>query len=416
MHSEKPEAGGVWRLVRRRPFCYNLFTTSRGVENGLKFNLRTMRIGIDARFYGPVGKGLGRYTQKLIENLEKIDHENQYVIFLGVENFKDYLPKSPNFQKVLANFGWYGFSEQLKFPKLLRKYKLDLVHFPHFNVPIFYFGKFVVTIHDLILLNFPTTRSSALAPFFYRFKYLAYKLVISSAIYRSNRIIAVSKFTKNDILKNYSGIPEEKIRVTYEACDDYCLFNPKKEEEIIGRYGIIKPYFLYVGNAYPHKNPENLMEAFKRLENHPKKIKLVFVGADDFFYRRLKALKEEKQMNNVIFAGFVPDYDLDLVFRGSAGYVRPSLYEGFELPPLEAMARGVPVICSDHSCAKEILEDSAYYFDGRSIDDMVGAIKEVFENEKLRSDLIRKGYAQVMKFSWKKMAKETQEIYINIKI
>ena len=107
-----------------------------------------MRIGIDARFFGSIGKGLGRYTQKLIENLEKIDNTNQYFVFLKEENFDEYQPKNPNFQKVLANFRWYTFSEQVKFPKLLRKYNLDLVHFPHFNVPILTPAKFVVTIHE----------------------------------------------------------------------------------------------------------------------------------------------------------------------------------------------------------------------------------------------------------------------------
>jgi glycosyltransferase involved in cell wall biosynthesis len=375
-----------------------------------------MRIGIDARFYGPIGKGLGRYTQKLIESLEKIDRENQYYVFLKSENFDEYEPKNPNFQKVLADFRWYTLSEQIKYPKLLRRYKLDLVHFPHFNVPIFYFGKFIVTIHDLILLNFPTVRSTTLSPILYWFKFWAYKIVINSAIYRSNRIIAVSKFTKNDILKNYSRIPQEKIKVTYEACDEYCFFNPQKEEKVLERYGIMKPYFLYVGNAYPHKNPERLMRAFKKLEHHPGKVKIVFVGADDYFYQRLKILQEEEKINNVVFAGFVPDYDLDLIFRKSVAYIRPSFYEGFELPPLEAMARGVPVICSDHSCAKEILQDSARYFEAKDTDDLVRAVEEVFENEKLREDLIQKGYEQVKKYSWKNMAEKTLEIYKNIKI
>lgn len=374
-----------------------------------------MRIGIDARFYGSIGKGLGRYTQKLIESLEKIDQENQYFIFLKSENFEEYVPKSQNFQKVLADFPWYTLDEQLKYPKLLKKYKLDLVHFPHFNVPIFYFGKFVVTIHDLILLNFPTVRSSTLSLVSYWLKFLAYKIVINSAIFRSNRIIAVSKFTKKDILKNYTRIPEEKVLVTYEACDEYCFFNPQPEEKVLGRYGIIKPYFLYVGNAYPHKNPEGLMRAFKNLENHPRKIKLVFVGADDYFYQRLKTLQEEEEIKNVIFAGFVPDYDLDLIFRKSVAYIRPSFYEGFELPPLEAMARGVPVICSDHSCAKEILKDSAHYFEAKKIEDLERAIKEVLEDDELRATLVKKGYEQIKKYNWKEMSAKTLEIYKSIK-
>jgi glycosyltransferase involved in cell wall biosynthesis len=375
-----------------------------------------MRIGIDARFYGPIGKGLGRYTQKLIENLERVDSDNQYFIFLKKENFGDYQPKNKNFEKVLADFHWYTFSEQLKFPKLLRKYKLDLVHFAHFNVPIFYFGKFVVTIHDLILLNFSTKRNSTLSPFLYWIKFLAYKIAINSAILRSSRIIAVSKFTKKEILRNYPSIPEEKITVTYEACDDYCLFNPKKYREILPRYGIMKPYLLYVGNVYPHKNPERLLSAMKIISAQIPELKLVFVGGEDYFYDRLQTIAREEEMENIIFAGFVPDYDLDMVFRSALAYVRPSLHEGFELPALEAMSHGTPVIVSDYECSREILEESAHYFDGTDEKSIAQAIKKIFEDESLRQTLIKKGYEQIKKYSWKKMAQKTLDLYKMIKI
>ena len=381
-----------------------------------------MKIGIDARFYGPIGKGLGRYTQKLIENLEKISAQggpasggdNQYFVFLRKENFDEYIPQRDNFQKVLADFRWYGFAEQFKFPKLLRKYKLDLMHFPHFNVPIFYFGKFVVTIHDLILLNYPTVRSSTLSPFLYWLKFTAYKVVISSAVHRSSRIIAVSRFTKKDILKNYGRIPEEKVVVTYEACDDYCLFNFRKAEKILPRYGITKQFFLYVGNVYPHKNPERLVLAMKKLEKEIEDVELVFVGGEDYFYARLKNLVAEQKIGNVVFTGFVPDYDLDALYRNALAYVRPSLHEGFELPALEAMSRGTLVVASDYPCSREILGNSAYYFDGQNVENMAEALKTVFFDAKLRQELIEKGYAQAKKYSWKKMARQTLALYEKI--
>src|SRR4030042_6259440 len=115
-----------------------------------------MRIGVDARFFGSIGKGLGRYTQKLIENLENIDHENQYYIFLRKENFHEYNPHKANFLRVVADIPWYGFREQLYFPGILKKFELDLDHFPPFNVPVLFRGKFLVTIHDLILFTHPT--------------------------------------------------------------------------------------------------------------------------------------------------------------------------------------------------------------------------------------------------------------------
>lgn len=379
-------------------------------------NEKYMRIGIDARFYGPIGKGLGRYTQKLIENLERVDKKNQYFIFLKKENFDEYQPKNENFQKVLADFRWYTLEEQIKMPFLLRKYKLDLVHFPHFNVPLLYFGKFVVTIHDLILLRFPTIRSSTLSPVLYWLKFTAYKIVISFAIYKSFKIIGVSNFTKNDILEKYPKISKDKISVTYEACDDFCFFNPKKYEELSKEYGIIKPYILYVGNVYPHKNPERLILAMKNLEKEIPDLKLVFVGGEDYFYQRLKVMVSEEKIGNIIFSGFVPDYDLDAIFRSSVAYIRPSLHEGFELPALEAMARGVPVIVSDYECSREILGDSAYYFNGKNVSDIADAIRIVLGDDELRKELIVKGYERVKKYSWKEMAEITANLYESARI
>ncbi|MFA6048229.1 MAG: glycosyltransferase family 1 protein [Parcubacteria group bacterium] len=370
-----------------------------------------MKIGIDARFYGPIGKGLGRYTQKLIEHLEKIDEVNKYFIFLRKANFDEYVPRSNNFKKVLADYRWYSFSEQIKFPGLLKKYKLDLMHFPHFNVPVFYRRNFVVTIHDLILIRFPTVRSSTLSPILYWFKFMAYKFVIRSAIFRAQTVLAVSEFTKKDIQKIYPNIPKNKIKVTYEACDDFCMLSPNKDNEILLRYGIIKPYLIYVGNVYPHKNPERLILAMKGLGKQLSELRLVFVGGEDYFYNRLKKFVTDRGVTNVIFAGFVPDHELDVLFHNALAYIRPSLYEGFELPPLEAMAKGVPVLSSSHACALEILGDSAIYFNAEDVLDMIRAINLIASDDNLRKNLIERGYKQIEKYNWRKMARQTLDIY-----
>lgn len=376
-----------------------------------------MRIGIDARFFGPIGKGLGRYTQKLIENLEKVDDTNEYFIFLKAENFDEYEPKNKNFKKVLADYRWYTFAEQIRFPRLLKKYKLDLMHFPHFNVPLLYFGKFIVTIHDLILIHFPTAKSSTLGPIFYWIKFFAYKIVIKMAIFRSQKIITVSNFTKNDVLKNYPKTRREKIRVTYESAEDFCLLTPhNKCDEILSRYGIIKPYIIYVGNAYPHKNLEKLILAFKEVRKIEKDLKLVLVGKEDYFYRRLKKFSRDCGAKGIIFSDFVPDHELDALFRSSMFFIWPTLYEGFGLPPLEAMSKGVPVVSSDQDCMKEILGKSAFYFDGKNLVDMAGAIIKVMNDKNLRDDLIKKGYERVSHYSWKKMARETVDLYTSAKI
>lgn len=371
-----------------------------------------MRIGIDARFYGSIGKGLGRYTQKLIQHLEQIDTENQYVIFLRKENFEDYQPFNKNFQKVLADYPWYTFSEQLFFPLLLRKYKLDLVHFPHFNVPILYFGKFVLTIHDLILTHFPTLKATRLSPLWYWVKYAAYKLAISSAVRRSEKIITVSEFTKKDILNKYHRA-KKKIAVTYEACDDLCRVSIGQPHQILEKYGIIKSYLLYVGNAYPHKNLERLVESFEMILTKYPNLQLALVGKEDFFYARLKKFTQQRNIPNIHFLGFVSDEDLDVLYRFAEAYVFPSLYEGFGLPPLEAMAKGTAVICSDHPCMQEVLGLSAFYADSKDARIFAEGILTVLDDKILKQRLIEKGYEQIRKYSWEKMAGETLSIYLN---
>ena len=176
-----------------------------------------MRIGIDARFFGAKDKGFGRYTENLIKELEKIsNNEINFFVFLKKSRFNDYLPQKSNFHKILADYKWYGTKEQILFPLQLKKYNLDLVHFIHFNVPIFYRKKFIVTIHDLTLRYFPTIKKSFWKNLIYPFKVLAYRIVFKYAVNNSEKIIAISEFTKKDILKHYN-VASDKINVTYEG-------------------------------------------------------------------------------------------------------------------------------------------------------------------------------------------------------
>jgi glycosyltransferase involved in cell wall biosynthesis len=371
-----------------------------------------MRIGIDARFFGPDGKGLGRYTERLILNLEKLESEHEFVVFLRKENFDQYRPGSDRFRKVLADFSWYGFAEQFRFPSLIRREKIDLMHFPHFNVPLATPCPYVVTIHDLILFRFPTRRASKLSPLFYAIKYLAYRIVIRRAVSRANRIIAVSECTKQDLLRAFR-IPSEKIAVTYEAAD----LPPEalaKGGAPLTEHGITKPYFLYVGNAYPHKNLESLLAAFKAVRRDGLDAQLVLVGRSDYFYERLKREADRLGLTesaDVVFYGFAEDRDLPGLYRQARAYVFPSFIEGFGLPALEAMRHGTPVAASDSSCLPEILADAAAYFRPDDIASMAGTLKKVFEDETLRGSLSEKGYARVAKFSWQECALKTYGVY-----
>lgn len=372
-----------------------------------------MRIGIDARFFGSIGKGLGRYTQKLIENLENTDIQNQYFVFLRRENWDEFQPRSKNFTKVLADIPWYSLREQVQMPKILAKCGPDLVHFPHFNVPVRYKGRFVVTIHDLILFRHPTRKASTLSAPAYFIKKQAYRRVINRAVKNSEKIIAVSEHTRKDILKNFNVRPD-KVVVTHEGVDAADRPLTETSETILKKYGIIKPYILYVGNAYPHKNLERLVLAFRELTKKHPGLSLVLGGKTDYFYKRLKKFTEDNHIPRVVFSDHIDDDHLPVVYREAKLYVFPSLYEGFGLPPLEAMARNVPVASSNSSCLPEILGDAACYFDPRGISEVAEAIEKVLEDFDLREKLIAAGREQIKKYSWKKMAKETLEIYQSV--
>jgi len=188
-----------------------------------------MRIGIDARFVGPQGTGLGKYAEKLIENLQKIDSKNKYSIFLKESNWNSLRLANKNFQKILADVSWYSLSEQLKMPNIYSKEKLDLLHVPHFNVPILYKGKFVVTIHDLIHQQFSQTSATTRNALAFQIKKIGYRKIIKHAVYKSQKIITPSKFVKEQVIKTF-GLNPAKITVTYEAAEEEYFQNGKSEK------------------------------------------------------------------------------------------------------------------------------------------------------------------------------------------
>ncbi len=384
---------------------------------------KVYRVGIDARFFGLENKGLGRYTNELIKWLEEIDKEIrksnrfkkiEFYVFLRRNNFSEYIPQNKHFHKVLADFRWYSLAEQIKFPFLLNKYKLDLVHFPHFNVPLLYRKKFIVTVHDLILFHYPTVRNTTLNKFIYWFKLLVYHMVIRSTVRRSNLIIAISKFTKNDLI-NTLQTPSQKIKVIYEGAEfnlsKECNTPEKQKSAFLKKYGIIKPYLLYVGNAYPHKNLERLVLVFKQLVQNGFDKQLVLVGKNDYFYQRLKKFIQNNKVKQVVITDYIDDVDLEKLYRKAEAFVFPSLYEGFGLPPLEALIYGLPVISSNKSSLPEILGNQVRYFNPESEKEMMEAILKYSQQVKInKADIV--GLKE--KYSWQKMAKEIYQIYLKV--
>ncbi|MBP6975360.1 MAG: glycosyltransferase family 4 protein [Candidatus Moranbacteria bacterium] len=379
-----------------------------------------MRIGIDARFYGSSGKGLGRYTERLIEALEEEDRENEYVVFLRRENFDEYRPISKRFTKVRADYAWYGFAEQFIFPWQLWRAGLDLMHFPHFNVPILYPGRFIVTIHDLILLRYPTVRNTTRSVLWYRCKFLVYRMVIRIACFRSDAVITVSRFTESDLLTEFPFL-SGKLQVTSEGASRSCFFTDSRTSlSLLDRFGliaphlegprlgtshdIIYPYFLYVGNAYPHKNLELVADMARRFPEH----RFVLVGREDYFYNRLK---QRVSLKNLRFTGFLSDTEISVLYRYGTAYIFPSLYEGFGLPPLEAMSYGLPVLSSDRGSLPEVLGDAALYFDPEDPEQFASCLQEVSMYLSVRESLRKKGYQRIRLFNWSNMAKRTMAVY-----
>lgn len=349
-----------------------------------------MKIVIDARMYDE--SGIGRYIRNLISELQVLDKKNEYFI-LTLD--KNNIELNKNFHKINANFKWYGLSEQLKLPQIINFLKPDLVHFPHFNVPIFYKGKFVVTIHDLIHQHFNMQRSTTHGPLVYKLKQIGYKQIFKNAVQKSRKILVPSDFVKNQ-LSQYT----EKIIVTSEAVDSKLL-------QIKAFKKISYPYLFYVGNAHPHKNVEGLIKAFLLLKQKHN-LKLVLAGSDHYFWQRIK---QQYKDPNLIFAGSISDQELVSYYKNALCFVMPSFEEGFGIPLLEAFAFSCPVVSSNAGSLPEVGGDAAVYFDPHNSQNMAKKISLVLDNQKLRKDLIDKGLERYKQFSWRKLAKQTLEVY-----
>lgn len=329
-----------------------------------------MKIGIDARMYGPKQGGLGRYVEQLVQGLLEIDHENEYVLFvLPGANVR--IANGANVRIVEVGFPWYGWKEQLVLPKIIKREKVDLMHFPHWNVPFFYHDPFVLTMHDLIMYHFPRQEASTLGPIWYWIKDKISRLVVDHAVQAAKHIFVTSEFTKKDVHETL-GVPMEKMTVTYQTPSGVISKSQDTSSKLLlKRFGVEKPYVLYVGNAYPHKNLDRLVEAWGLFQKtYGDAYQLVLVGKKNFFYERLLNNITIKQYSNIIFTDFVPDEQLPLFYQHASLFVFPSLYEGFGLPPLEAMQYGVPVASSNRSCLPEVLGDAVLYFDPENVAEM----------------------------------------------
>ncbi len=367
-----------------------------------------MRVGIDARLF-KAGLGIGRYIEQLLLHLEKSNSNDEYIIFLRKEMMDVFHPNNPRFKKVCLDIPWYSFSEQLIAPIVFLMHNVDVMHFPHFNVPLLYPKKYILTIHDLIMIKHAGSSKSAAStrhPFVHAFKYNAYRFVLRMACKRARAIIAVSASVKRDMIA-LLGIQNDRIHVIYEGSQltEYHNLLPLP-------FGVRKPYFINVGNAYPHKNLNYLLDAFKEFKKEGSAFQLVLCGQEDAFRQRIMGEIEKRNLRGiVVHLGYVSDLQLASLYRQAQAALFPSLEEGFGFGALEAALLGIPVIVSRINVFEEILKDAAVYIDPFNPYDMIEAIKKLESDEQFRQSLIRKGLNLQGIYSWDQNATLTAKLY-----
>lgn len=368
-----------------------------------------MRIGINGRFLVAKRTGVQRAAYNLIKTLVEIDRENEYFIFTGFSQVDSADWKYPNVHVIpsrlretesIRNHIW----EQFTLPRLARKYQVDILHSPANMAPLFYRGRSVVHIHDLCFVVNPQWYS-------FSFRTL-YNFVIPRLARRAARVITNSNNSRNDLLQ-FCKLDASRVSMVYWAVDD--TFGDKSTVQDKDEEWFINDYILYVGSLEPRKNIRTLIEAFEklRLDNPDIKTKLILIGGESPLFADVRLnIKSFKQ--DVIFKGFVDDRVLRSFYRHANLLVYPSLYEGFGLPPLEAMASGVPVVTSKTSSIPEVVGDAAVMVDPESVDEIAASIALVLRDSALRDRLIRAGREQVKRFNWYRVARNTLAVYYEV--
>lgn len=376
-----------------------------------------MRIGIDARLYGLEHAGLGRYVMKLVQKVIETDRKNQYILFITSKHAEEFKGKK-RVKTVICNIPIYSLAEQIALPVIFSQQKLDLLHIPHFNAPLFYPGKYLLTIHDLIKHDSKGMDTTTRQPILYLFKRLGYLLLTSLITKRASAIIVPSNFVKEDVSKRLH-VPLNKITVTYEAVSNSLkevVLSQKEKREVLAKYNLVQPFIVYTGSVYPHKNVDLLIDS---IEKHNRQreldLQLALICSRSVFWDRINKKINDRGITNWIkMLGFVDDSDVSKIYSLALALVHPSKMEGFGLTGLEAMSVGLPVISSNASCLPEVYGDAAIYFNPNSIDELVKCIDELIGSPDLRETLSEKGYLQSRKYSWEKMGKETVALYKSI--
>jgi glycosyltransferase involved in cell wall biosynthesis len=367
-----------------------------------------LRIGIDARKLHDFG--IGTYIRNLLRQLARLDRDTEFVVFCRPEDREALTALGENFRPVAEHAANYSIGEQFSIPLAVWRERVTLFHAPHYVLPALVRCRSVVTIHDCIHLMFPQYLPSRLA--------LQYaRTSIALATSRATRVMTVSESSKRDILRFFEA-PAEKIDVIYNAYDERFTVEPREEDvvRVRERYQLHDEFVLYAGNVKPHKNLERLIDAFdlvrKRGLDH---LKLVIIGDDISKYTALRRAVHQHQLHKFVrFLGYLPEETLAVMYRLAGVFVFPSLYEGFGLPPLEAMASGTPVVTSNVSSLPEVAGDAAVLVDPYDAHAIAEGIHRVLTDETLRRDLRKKGVARAGMFSWETSVRRVHKIYMQV--
>lgn len=374
-----------------------------------------MRIAIDATILNRENTGTGFYIINLISGIRKInDKNNQYYIFIKKDLVGDVLDISgDNFHVINVDFQPRFFRvlwQFVIFPFTLRRFKIDILHSPNYITPLFKLGfKIIVTIHDLTFCLMPNKYTVT--------KRLFYKSLVPLFMKIADKVISVSENTKKDII-NLFKIKEDKIYVTYESYPEYYTqsFDSEKIKNTLSKYGIEKKFILFVGMIEPRKNVLSLLKAFYLIDDEID-MDLVIVGKKGWYYRDVEDFFEfaqgENLKNKIKITGYVAEPDLKYFYQGASVFAYPSYYEGFGLPPLQAIACGTPVITSNASSLPEVVDDAAIKINPSNIQDLADAIKEIISNTELRNKMKEEGIKQASKFSLENFAANTIKVYEN---
>jgi glycosyltransferase involved in cell wall biosynthesis len=364
-----------------------------------------VRIGIDARKLHDFG--IGTYIRNVLRHLARLDAETEFVLLCRDRDCESLATLGENFRPVAESAGNYSIGEQLRVPLALRREGVSLFHAPHYVLPPLVTCRSVVTIHDCIHLMFPQYLPNRLA-----LGYARASMAIASR--RATRVITVSESSKRDIVRFFDTEPD-KIAVIHNSYDDRFAVEPREEDvvRVRERYQLHDEFVLYAGNVKPHKNLERLIEAFDLVRRRGMdRLKLVLIGDEISKYAALRRAVHRHQLHNYVrFLGYLPEETLAVLYRLAGVFVFPSLYEGFGLPPLEAMASGTPVVTSNVSSLPEVAGDAAVLVDPYSPCAIADGIERVLSDESLRRELRRKGIARAREFSWDQSVRRIHEIY-----